>query len=116
VGFNTTVFILNDQFGAIQQDPQRFVDDLHREINSGEGRYVLGQTTVMESRHAGEFRLYATRCNSIVELGPYAPETMRLVEGERFQRDFVLGMLDQAEDKIRRLREEIAKVSEESDV
>lgn len=77
MGYNTTVFILNDRLDAIERDPERFVRDIVHGLNDGTDR-AIGQTTVMESRHADEPRLYLTHQNSIIELSPYSRRTKEL--------------------------------------
>lgn len=81
MGFNTTILILNDRLGDIERNPQQFVKDLTAAISSGADsvrHYVLGQTEVMPTAHAGVFRLYGTQANRIMELSPRSADTMEL--------------------------------------
>lgn len=77
MGYNTTVFILNDQLSSLERDPERFVSDIIYGLNDGND-HALGQTTVMESQHADVPRLYFTHQNSIVELSKYSRRTEAL--------------------------------------
>lgn len=69
MGYNTTLMILNDQFGSIQKDPQRFVDEINQMMNYGGD--IFGQTTVMKTEHADVSKLYFTHGNWISDLTPY---------------------------------------------
>ncbi len=71
MGFNTTVFILNDRLGEIKDNPVKFVEEVYRAIVGGQrGQWITGQTTVMPTAHADVPRLYYTHGNSIIELCP----------------------------------------------
>jgi hypothetical protein len=104
MGFNTTVFILNDQLDQIEQNPERFVRTLTRAIQ-GDDVYVPGQTTVMPTAHADVFRLYATHCNGITELSPYCRETIALAQRSPAMRALVLDQVKRAELLLKGLRE-----------
>lgn len=94
MGFNTTVFILNDQLDSIRRDPERFVAEISRGLRGD--THVVGQTTVMPTRHADEFRLYCSQYNSMVELSPWAQETIDLVMGNPHAMTIVRERIDQA--------------------
>jgi hypothetical protein len=77
MGFNTTVFILNDYLGDIRKDSD-FSDKLVNMIGSaGKGKINQG-CTVMPTAHADVFRLYFTHENKIVEVSQFSAETMKL--------------------------------------
>jgi hypothetical protein len=68
MGFNTTVFLLNDRLSEIKANPQRFVDEILSSTYQGNDGNVIGQTTVMPSAHADIPRLYITHRNGITDL------------------------------------------------
>ncbi len=108
MGFNTTVFILNDQFDALQKDPEEFVRAIAHNMNGGNNgqygeRFLIGQTTVMPTAHADTFRLYATHQNMILELSPYAQETKAMLDNDRHL-DIVERMIVQAERELKGLK------------
>jgi hypothetical protein len=71
MGYNTTVFILNDRLNEIQNNPQEFVDQLTRAIQIGKEADIIGQTTVMPTMHADVDRVYYTHGNSIIDLSSF---------------------------------------------
>ena len=77
MGYNTTVFILNDFLDEISKNPEGFVRGIRYGLFGGE---TVGQTTVMPSDHADVFRLYGTHQNMIVDLSKYSRETLALAE------------------------------------
>lgn len=95
MGFNTTVFILNDSLSSIERDPQRFVDDIIHNLNSGTD-HAVGQTTVMPTQHADVPRLYFTQGNAITELSRWASQTEELYRGSDHGRKYVQGLIDEA--------------------
>lgn len=96
MGYNTTVFILNDRLGDIERNPEKFVQQMVDAVHEP-GFYVMGQTVVMPTAHADQFRLYATQANSIVELSKYghAPRGDR-PHPSPSQRKFLRTKIDQA--------------------
>lgn len=83
MGFNTTVLILNDAWHVIKENPEEFVAGIGAKMNYG-GTVGVGNyanpVQVIESRHADEFRLYASHGNQITELSKWSKatqETMR---------------------------------------
>lgn len=104
MGFNTTVFILNDQLSSIERDPGRFVRDISRGLNDGDD-HALGQTTVMHSEHADVPRLYYTCGNTIVELSAYSKRTKEIYERASYTRDWVDSAIAEAKQMIERLEE-----------
>lgn len=70
MGFNTTVFVLNDQLDIIRNDPEQFVTDIVHGLSNGND-FALGQSTVMRSEHADIPRLYFTQFNTITDLSGY---------------------------------------------
>lgn len=68
MGYNTTVFILNDRLDELEKDPKQFVEELVQAIHSSKRQEIVGQTTVMPTCHADYPRLYITQHNSILEL------------------------------------------------
>jgi hypothetical protein len=78
MGYNTTVFILNDRLPDIKSSPVRFVNGIVRNLLDGTD-HTFGQTAVMPTAHADVPRLYFTHGNSIVELSKWAKRTMDMV-------------------------------------
>jgi hypothetical protein len=78
VGFNTTVFFLNDQWSDIKNDPEGTVQFIGQAMNDGgqNRNYV----TVMRSAHADTFRLYSTWQNQIIEINPDDDTVKKLAE------------------------------------
>lgn len=77
MGFNTIVFILNDQFGQIERNPEAFVQGIAENMpdgNSsypdGNGSYVVGQTTVFRSEHADVPQCVFTQHNTAWDMHP----------------------------------------------
>jgi hypothetical protein len=80
MGFNTTVFILNDMVEDIRRNPQLFVEQLCDAIRScpSQKTTILGQTTVMPTAHADVDRLYYTHGNAMSEIYiPYSEDVKR---------------------------------------
>jgi hypothetical protein len=78
MGFNTTVFLLNDRLDEIRRNPQAFVEEMLSAIATvgrvGRERdpWITGQTTVMPTAHADVHRLYMSHGNSMIDLSfPY---------------------------------------------
>ena len=77
MGFNTTVFLLNDRLDEIQRNPEKFVKEVLHAMHDGNdtdraGAYVTGQTTVMRTAHADIHRLYMSHGNAMIDLtSPY---------------------------------------------
>lgn len=69
MGFNTTVFILNDQFNRLEKDPEGFVKEISRQMNYGGD--IMGQHHVIRTEHADVPKLYLTHGNWISDLTPY---------------------------------------------
>ena len=114
MGFNTTIFILNDRLGDIERHKDQFVEDIVRE--AGGGGYhgpkdTVGQTVIMPTEHADFPRLYGTQHNTIVDLNPYCKETLRLLE-TKYTREFVKSLVKDAEFYLKGLKKEI-KAAEE---
>lgn len=68
MGFNTTVFFLNDFWHEVQENPEgtiRFIGEAMHD--GGQNRHYV---TVMRTAHADYLRLYATWQNQIIELSP----------------------------------------------
>lgn len=102
MGYNTTVFILNDQLDQIRRDPADFVERLyHSIVSSDTGVYVPGQTTVMPTAHMDVHRLYSTHGNSIIELSKFSQETRKLAKRNP---ELVLERIRLAEQELQRLR------------
>jgi hypothetical protein len=80
MGYNTTVFIINDGLGEIESHPEQFVEGINHHLNNG-GTVAVGChancVEVMPSAHADIFRLYASRGNRMVELSPYNEKTRK---------------------------------------
>lgn len=106
MGYNTTVFILNDQWDRIRKNPQAFVDGIDERMHRGGD--TIGQTTVMRTDHADTFRLYGTWQNSITELSRWSNTTLRLIESPRM-RQYLLTEIDQARYLLKELEAEILK-------
>lgn len=67
MGFNTTVFFLNDFWGDIRKDPEGTVNFILHAMNGGERENRHG-VTVMKSEHADNLRMYVTWQNQIMEV------------------------------------------------
>ena len=102
MGFNSTVFILNDHLGDIRRNPQRFVDEVYHAILS-HGRvpdYIVGQTTVMQTAHADVHRLYMSHGNAMIDLSfPYSAKQELLKDGG--DRDRLAFMIDYYRDQMK---------------
>jgi len=108
MGYNTTVFILNDHLDHLNKNPDKFMERINEEMHGGSERWRGGSgVTVMKTAHADVFRLYATHQNSIMDLSPYCDETMALATGTEHQREFVDRTIAEAEDYLRRLKRNI---------
>jgi hypothetical protein len=99
MGFNTTIFVLNDQWSFIEKDPEKWVRQISAYRPDG---YIPG-TTVMPTAHADVFRLYATHMNSIVELSEFSEETRRQASSPQGRAD-IEGWIRRAEVEIRGLK------------
>lgn len=119
MGYNTTVFILNDAFDQIQKDPEGFVADISRKMHDG-GDFSAGMYctagTVMRSEHADVFRLYVTQGNSIMELSEWNREVMRLATSDKqYLRDIVDADIARAEKQLRDLKKAVKQARAEVD-
>lgn len=106
MGYNTTVFILNDHFHDIQENPEAFVMDILRGMHDGTD-WAFGQTTVMRTAHADVPRLYLTHGNSIMELDEYATRTLEFYGKTDFIREAIRQDIKTAEDKLKRLKKKL---------
>lgn len=78
MGYNTTVFFLNDFWHDIKDHPEdtiRFIGEAMHD--GGQSRHYV---TVMRSEHADYLRLYVTWQNQIVEMTPNDETVERLLE------------------------------------
>lgn len=119
MGFNTTVLILNDAFDQIRKHPEEFVAGLDSKMQDG-GSFGVGcyanPVEVMPTQHADVFRLYCTHGNMIMELSQYSERTMELATSEhQFQRDIVLGSIQDAERMLKNLRKAIRERNTDDD-
>lgn len=109
MGYNTTVFILNDGLGSIEEDPEGFVDQIDRDMTNGSPRWSQ-PVRVMRTAHADVRRVYTTHANGILDLSPYCDETLDMaVNGPEFQQDYIDKSIEEVEDQLRRLKERIRK-------
>lgn len=107
MGFNTTVFIINDGFDQIEKHPEDFVAGIKQAMYEG-GTVGVGChvncVEVLNTQHADVFRLYASQANSIFELSPYSVRTRKLAERmPHLVRDYIASarqLLDQLEDEL----------------
>lgn len=85
MGFNTTVFLLNDRLDEIKRNPQQFVEEVYQAILShgrDKDRWITGQTTVMPTAHADVHRLYMSHGNAMIDLSyPYSAKEELLKNG-----------------------------------
>lgn len=114
MGYNTTIFILNDHLGDIERNKERFVTELAQAIHSmGRITEIMGQTTVMKTEHADVHRLYFTYGNAIVELDrPWTEDDKREVAKHP---DFYLKAIRSAKSKIKELETFIKSLPNEKD-
>lgn len=66
--------IINDNFTAIQRDPERFVDEIQSHMHRGGSFGMHGchpVATVARTQHADVHRLYLTHGNSLWDVSPY---------------------------------------------
>ena len=80
MGFNTIIMILNDQFGALERQPDQFVSTIkegftgrapeHNVTGQGNGpaSHNIGQTTVFPSKHADRFQVVVSHGNLALRL------------------------------------------------
>jgi len=83
MGYNTTIFVLNDHMEDIKRNPQKFVEELASGIGRSHSQMgpvdIFAQTTVMPTQHADVSRLYYTHGNSIIDLSyPWSDAKKRL--------------------------------------
>lgn len=100
MGFNTTVFFLNDCWSDIKNDPEGTVQFIGQAMNhGGQNRSYV---TVMRSAHADTFRLYSTWQNQIIEITPDDETVKKLAETDH-GRDHLAAVIRQARRLIHRL-------------
>lgn len=108
MGYNTTVFILNDGFGELEKHPAAFVEGINRAMHEG-GTVAVGNhlncVEVMPTQHADVFRLYASQGNAMVELSPWSRATMDLATTHP---DYLRSVIKQAKRLLRDLEREFA--------
>lgn len=103
MGFNTTVFILNDGLSDIEKHPDEFVQVISDKImTGGTGRVGchLNCVEVMPTAHADTYRLYGTHQNSMIELSRWNDRTRALVESHP---EVVKSFIDKARDELNSL-------------
>lgn len=110
MGFNTTLFVLNDGFDQIEKNPDEFVEKISREMHDG-GGFGVGNhgncTQVMRTQHADIFRLYGTHQNLMLELTPWDKDTVDLAERDDIGRRVVLDFIASAETQLQALRRKV---------
>ena len=107
MGYNTTVFILNDAWSEAEKDPEGFVRKIGLHMNTGSDLGVgnhLNGFTVMPTEHADVMRLYVTHQNMILELSPYSKDLMKLAER---MPTLVSDYIDAAQQQLDTLRKEV---------
>lgn len=114
MGYNTAILILNDGLDQLEKHPEQFVKNLSRQINKGtEDSISVGNhcnpVQVMKTEHADIFRLYASQCNSMVELSQFNNELIKDCEAREYYKNHVLNLIEQAEDELRQLKGLIQK-------
>lgn len=72
MGFMTEVSILNDRWDEIRKGPSEFVEQLYMHSMAGKrySGYVIGQTTVANTHHADDVRVYFSGRNSFFDSYP----------------------------------------------
>jgi len=111
MGFNTTLMILNDSFGAIQRDPETFVSGILGKMADGGDISVGGHcnaATVMNTAHADVPRLYFTKANDIVELSEYSRSTRTLAQTHP---DYLASCIRQAEQMLKELKKALKETT-----
>lgn len=107
MGYNTTVFILNDGFGELQRHPEDFVKGINQRMMEG-GSVAVGNhancVTVMPTAHADVFRLYGSHGNLMLDLSPYCRDTLELAKRRP---DIVKQYIETARHLLERLESEI---------
>jgi hypothetical protein len=103
MGYNTTVLILNDALGDIENDPEGFVKNLRYRILSGESGDVKAgchgrAAYVMRTEHADYPRVYVTHGNGIWEITEDAGGSR--AQGNSWLRDYYLKYLRVAERRL----------------
>jgi hypothetical protein len=74
MGFMTEVSILNDRWEEVRKNAPAFVEQLYeasiRGTNDVYGKYIIGQTTVAQTHHADDLRVYFSARNSFFDAYP----------------------------------------------
>lgn len=128
MGFNTTVFLLNDRLDEIRRNPEKFVNEVFQALHEGNdaerarGCYVTGQSTVMRTQHADVPRLYITHGNAILDLSyPWSAKTEILRYGDeekriRFMTQYYKDQIKEAKKMLREWEKNIKKFEEQEKV
>ncbi len=106
MGYNTTIFVLNDRLHDIKKNPERFVEDIWDGVYDG-ADHAFGQTTVMRSDHADVPRLYLTHQNSILELDRWSRRTMEYAKRGESDRVRIRGSIERARHMLDNLEDEL---------
>lgn len=111
MGYNTTVFILNDRLSEIVDNPKLFVEELYDAIAGMKQKSILAQTTVMPTAHADVPRFYYTHGNSIVELArPWLKEDKDRVAAHK---DYYLEAVKLAKQELQEFKRYLDALPEE---
>lgn len=117
MGYNTTVFILNDGFDQIQKYPEEFVMGINRHMHDGADFGVgnhCNSVTVMRSQHADVPRLYFTHQNWISELSEYNEETISYLREQNFRTELIRDRIAAARQILDRLEAKADQIDAEA--
>lgn len=95
MGFTTPVLINNDTFHEIKDNPERFVEEINRLMNTG-GR-TRSSANVLMASHSSQFRLLAVKHTQLIELDRYSASFRNLAESNP---EYARGVLEKARDQI----------------
>ncbi len=88
MGYNTIIMILNDRLPDIKADPGQFVRGIIEGLHDPD-RWVLGQTTVIPTRHADELQIVASAGNYALSMSPYGDELRQMIHYGGHRRNIV---------------------------
>lgn len=118
MGYNTTVFILNDALHELEKHPEEFVQGIAHKMNDG-GTVGVGNhcnpVEVMPTQHADVPRLYFSHQNWMSELSPYNKQTMDYIREGGWRADLIKNKVKQAEQILRDLKKAIKDIEDDAD-
>jgi len=112
MGCLTTLTIYNDNFGEIEKDPKKFVEEIQKAICHQKVTTIgLGSVAIVakvqKTRHSDNNTIYVHAGNTMCEMNTYSSETENLMLNNPL---FFEEMLNEMEHHTRKLRDQFNRI------